>query len=69
MDNLTSEMIERNLNQKLARLNEELDSLGFELSEQRFRLEKVHCDLVLSMDPAIFAKIENSPVNCEKCLN
>jgi hypothetical protein len=63
------EFIERNLNQKLARLNEELDTLGSELGEQRFRLEKVHCDLVLSMDPAILAMIasNNSSVVCERC--
>ena len=51
---------EQLLNQNLTKLNDDLESLNMELNEMRFRLEKAHCDLILTIDPNIMIKLDES---------
>jgi uncharacterized protein Yka (UPF0111/DUF47 family) len=63
----SNESAERRISQNISRLSENLDNLNIELNEMRFRLEKAHCDLVLTIDPSIMRRLENTIDKCESC--
>ena len=50
-----------NLEKRLADLNEKL-------SYSKFNLEKLHCDLILTLDPEFLLNHKNVEIKCENCL-
>jgi hypothetical protein len=50
-----------NLEKRLADLNEKL-------SYSKFNLEKLHCDLIMTLDPEFLINQKNVEIKCEKCL-
>jgi hypothetical protein len=46
---------------------DELNDLQRELVELKFRLQKVHCNLIFTMDPNIPIQIDQLQQKCESC--
>ena len=55
---MNSETTDEQLNQKVAKLDKDLEELELNLNEMRFRLQTVHCKLLLASDPTLSARIE-----------
>ena len=58
---------QKSLNQNITSLSEQVDEIENSIFEIKFKLEKAHCDLVLTMDPTINLNAEEGRVECEKC--
>ena len=62
-----NEESEKSLNQNITSLSEQIGDIENSIVEIKFKLEKSHCDLILTMDPTINMNAEEAKVECEKC--
>lgn len=62
------ESFDLKFNLKLANLEKNLIDLNEKLLYSKFNLEKLHCDLLLSMSPEFLMKLESVEIKCDKCL-
>jgi hypothetical protein len=59
--------IEIKIKLEISSLEKNLIDLNEKLLYSKFNLEKLHCDLIMTLDPEFIIKQKNVEIKCEKC--
>ena len=64
----TKEGFETKLKIEISNLEKNLTDLNENLSYSKFNLEKLHCDLIMTLDPEFLIQQKNLEIKCENCV-